>query len=256
MAFGFVKKTWKDRISEYPTRRTLTKEDGSTELVTVSRSEGTVSQEGDAFSADNLNDLETRVDNALTEANSNLTIRYNQETDMVQVLGESGEWYDWKSIGLKGVSLYDSGVKGKFGMNSAIWKCAQSSGTTSVVFNANSITMRRYWNTGIAADGCMIFTTSPFNLADYNTIILDATLATACVMEFYFTTVYPEFNNNYMPTGATLLKNGVTASGEYNFDNSNVPEGANVYFIATITSTSSSYTDVSAIIKSIKLKRT
>lgn len=72
MAFGFVKKTWKDRISEYPTRRTLTKEDGSTELVTVSRSEGTVSQEGDAFSADNMNDLETRVDNALNEVNSNL----------------------------------------------------------------------------------------------------------------------------------------------------------------------------------------
>lgn len=73
MAFGFVKKTWKDRISEYPTRRTLTKEDGSTELVTVSRSEGTVSQEGDAFSADNMNDLETRVDNALNEVNSNLS---------------------------------------------------------------------------------------------------------------------------------------------------------------------------------------
>ena len=72
MAFGFIKKTWKDRISEYPTRRTLTKEDGSTELVTVSRSEGTVSQEGDAYCADNMNDLEKRVDDALNEANSNL----------------------------------------------------------------------------------------------------------------------------------------------------------------------------------------
>ena len=73
MAFGFIKKTWKDRISEYPTRRTLTKEDGSTELVTVSRSEGTVSQEGDAYCADNMNDLEKRVDDALNEANSNLS---------------------------------------------------------------------------------------------------------------------------------------------------------------------------------------
>ena len=59
MAFNL--KTWVDRISEYPTRRTLTKEDGSTELVTVTREEGTVSQEGDAFNAETMNDLETRI---------------------------------------------------------------------------------------------------------------------------------------------------------------------------------------------------
>lgn len=57
----FTRKTWKDRITEYPTRRTLTKADGSTETVTVARSEGTVSQEGDAFSAANMNDLEARI---------------------------------------------------------------------------------------------------------------------------------------------------------------------------------------------------
>lgn len=61
----FTKKTWKDRITEYPTRRTLTKSDGTTELVTVARSEGTVSQEGDAFSASNMNDLESRIEAAI-----------------------------------------------------------------------------------------------------------------------------------------------------------------------------------------------
>lgn len=61
---GFVKKTWKDRITEYPTRRTLTKSDGSSEIVTVARNEGTVSQEGDAFSAANMNDLEQRIADA------------------------------------------------------------------------------------------------------------------------------------------------------------------------------------------------
>ena len=30
----FTSKTWKDRITEYPTRRTLTKADGSVETVT------------------------------------------------------------------------------------------------------------------------------------------------------------------------------------------------------------------------------
>lgn len=70
---GWRKKTWKDRKTEYPTRRTLTKTDGSTEIVTVTRNEGQVSQEGDAFSADNLNDLETRIDDGFTEVNGKLS---------------------------------------------------------------------------------------------------------------------------------------------------------------------------------------
>jgi hypothetical protein len=62
---GFVTKTWKDRITEYPTRRKLTKTDGSTETVTVERNEGTVSQEGDAFNAATMNDLESRIAEAI-----------------------------------------------------------------------------------------------------------------------------------------------------------------------------------------------
>ena len=71
MAF-FKKKTWKDRVTEYPTRRTLTKSDGSTELVTVSRSEGNVSQEGDAFNAATMNDLEDRVESGFDAVNNDL----------------------------------------------------------------------------------------------------------------------------------------------------------------------------------------
>ena len=69
---AFVKKTWKDRIAEFPTRRRLTKEDNTSELVTVAREEGTLSQEGDAFSAENMNDLENRIDAELTELNGKL----------------------------------------------------------------------------------------------------------------------------------------------------------------------------------------
>lgn len=64
----FETKTWTDRVTEYPTRRTLTKEDGSKELVTVARAEGNVSAEGDAFSAENMNDLEARIAAVLNEA--------------------------------------------------------------------------------------------------------------------------------------------------------------------------------------------
>lgn len=57
----FQKKEWKNRISEYPTRRILTDEAGIESLVSVARSEGTISQEGDAFSAENMNGLENRI---------------------------------------------------------------------------------------------------------------------------------------------------------------------------------------------------
>lgn len=66
---AFSKKTWLDRIAEYPTRRRLRKSDGSEELVTVAREEGTISQEGDAFSAANMNDLEERVANEFDALN-------------------------------------------------------------------------------------------------------------------------------------------------------------------------------------------
>ena len=70
---AFNKKTWKDRVAEFINRRLLTKEDGNTELVTVARSEGTISVEGDAFNAETLNDLEDRVEAAFNELNTNLS---------------------------------------------------------------------------------------------------------------------------------------------------------------------------------------
>lgn len=73
---GFIKKIWKDRISEFPTRRSLTKTDGTSELVTVARSEGMISEEGDAFSAENMNDFENRVANGFSELTENMQNRF------------------------------------------------------------------------------------------------------------------------------------------------------------------------------------
>ena len=67
---AFKQKTWTDRVAEFINRRLLTKEDGSTELVMVARSEGTVSTEGDGFTAKNMNDLEQRIANEFSELNN------------------------------------------------------------------------------------------------------------------------------------------------------------------------------------------
>lgn len=77
---AFVKKTWKNRIAEYINRRLLTNEDGSTNLVTVARDEGTISQEGDAFNAVNMNDLEDRIEAGFDEVNQSLTELKNTKT--------------------------------------------------------------------------------------------------------------------------------------------------------------------------------
>ena len=69
----FSLKTWVNRISEYPNRRKLTHEDGSTELVTVARAEGQISAEGNAFSAEEMNDLENRIKGGFDEVNQSLT---------------------------------------------------------------------------------------------------------------------------------------------------------------------------------------
>lgn len=72
---AFLKKTWKDTIAEYPNRRVLTNvSTGDTSTVTVTRSIGTVSQEGDAWNAENMNDLEDRIGNEFTQINSNFVV--------------------------------------------------------------------------------------------------------------------------------------------------------------------------------------
>lgn len=68
----FEKKTWTDRVSEYPTRRTLTyPASGVSDIVTVERNEGQITNQGDAFNATNMNDLESRIDTCIRTMNSN-----------------------------------------------------------------------------------------------------------------------------------------------------------------------------------------
>lgn len=62
----FEKKVWNDRQSEHPARRRLTPTENDNEYE-VSRAEGLVMEEGDAFDAATMNDLENRVAKAFAE---------------------------------------------------------------------------------------------------------------------------------------------------------------------------------------------
>lgn len=82
---GFTKKTWKNRIAEYINRRLITMEDGSTNLVTVARNEGTISQEGDAFNAANMNDLEDRIEAGFADVSQSLTNINNSKKTYIKL---------------------------------------------------------------------------------------------------------------------------------------------------------------------------
>lgn len=61
----YVSKTWKNTIAQYPNRRTITNiSSGTEQTVEVVRSVGTISQEGDAWNASNMNDMEARINTA------------------------------------------------------------------------------------------------------------------------------------------------------------------------------------------------
>lgn len=75
---AYVKKTWKPRISQYPGRRRMVGT-GEANTYDITRAEGTVTQTGDAFSAANMNDLETRIGNEFTAINNNLAGKADAE---------------------------------------------------------------------------------------------------------------------------------------------------------------------------------
>lgn len=109
---GFIKKIWKDRVTEFPTRRSLTKQDGSVELVTVAREEGTVSQEGDAFSAQNMNDLEERVKTAFDAVDSSLNnLIKTTDVTLTFTSGKSEQLLnDWANRTILSAELYGNGL--------------------------------------------------------------------------------------------------------------------------------------------------
>jgi hypothetical protein len=57
---AFTPKTWTARLVQYPGRRKLTPT-GATNEYDVARSEGSITAAGDVISAENMNDLETRI---------------------------------------------------------------------------------------------------------------------------------------------------------------------------------------------------
>lgn len=90
---AFIKRLWKDRISEFPNRRTVN--DGYvTKQVTVGRDEGNITEAGDSFDAANMNDLEQRIEDCYGDiqalVGSEVAAQYNQDNVIFDPVATEG----------------------------------------------------------------------------------------------------------------------------------------------------------------------
>lgn len=95
----FTPKEWKARLVEFAGRRLLRNvANGETVTYDVSRSEGQVSQEGDAFNTKSMNDLEQRIANGFANAKTNID-ELNMELNAINDNGA-----------IKGIDAREDGV--------------------------------------------------------------------------------------------------------------------------------------------------
>lgn len=172
---AYSQKTWVDRVAESPNRRTITIESqtSTTIIGTVQRTEGEISKEGDAFNAENMNDLEERIAAGLDEKLDGQKL----ETDLDVILSKTaadGSAPDCYAIKLLYDELKKSVADGKKLIADAISAQGITTATSSMTFTELAAAIKttgntRYsngYNTGYTKgkeDGTAAGTTSGYN---------------------------------------------------------------------------------------------
>lgn len=82
----FTKGNWENRNVQYPKRRRLTEVEGQPNIYDVDREEGTIISEGSAFSAENMNGLENRIETAF----DSIETKINTAREGVQLYSSNG----------------------------------------------------------------------------------------------------------------------------------------------------------------------
>lgn len=141
---GYDKKTWTDRQSQYPNRRKLIA--SSLENVyEIERAEGEVTEPGNRFNAENMNDFERRVSTAFTNLNdSEITVQdkknYFTASKLDGVLNE----------------LFSSADSGKKTIASAIGTTPDGTATSSMSFAQMADLIKKYKNTTTAGTKAIV----------------------------------------------------------------------------------------------------
>lgn len=99
---SYKKKTWQNRDSEHPYRRTLTDTtSGTSQTVDVIRAEGEITTEGDAFDANTMNNMEGRIADEFSLLNQKVGDLTQLETEakksLVEAINEVADAIDGKA---------------------------------------------------------------------------------------------------------------------------------------------------------------
>ncbi len=100
---AFDKKTWVDRNVEHPARRKLTAVSGEENTYDVVRAEGIITEVGDAFNAETMNDLEDRIADAMDLIAT--TLKCTLSTTWTQ---DSTNGYYYQNVGVVGIKSTDA----------------------------------------------------------------------------------------------------------------------------------------------------
>ncbi len=105
---AFDKKTWVDRNVEHPARRKLTAVSGEANTYDVVRAEGTITEVGDAFNAETMNDLEDRIANVVDPiANKMPILTCTLGTSWTQ---DSTNGYYYQNVTVSGITSSDTPI--------------------------------------------------------------------------------------------------------------------------------------------------
>lgn len=156
MANPFEKKTWQRRLTQYPTRRTLTDTTtGDVQTVDFERAEGQIYQQGDGFTDNNMNDLEDRI----YEAFDNIGIEVSHNVpraipkDITQYYNDGTLWYRLR--GNHGFNLCEDVYVGDyFTLSTGPITCKELSGLQLDTAGANHVVIAHLF---IRDDGGIAF---------------------------------------------------------------------------------------------------
>ena len=145
----FTKGNWENRNVQYPKRRRLTEIEGQSNIYDVDREEGTIVSEGSAFSAENMNGLENRIETAFDSTETKInTARAGVElyssggTRGTITLSDNVSNYDYLEIYWKEnttTSFFCSKVSPTFKPKWSLCEQHYSSTDGYYVFNSRSI---------------------------------------------------------------------------------------------------------------------
>lgn len=132
------------------------KEDGSSEIVTVTRNEGTVSEEGDAFDADTMNNLEERIDAGFAEVNGKLAQGKIRIAAIQHIVNSDGNLsqvstYDYDTSGIVQTSTYayigtNGVIKTEYTYPNYIYKAEVPIIINGLLFNKGDVITTKAYN--------------------------------------------------------------------------------------------------------------